>query len=72
MDKCASILVSFPPDDELDDEQYHKAAKQHVQTLDKLTKDRTLSPFAAQLLEVWNLFPVPQQPNLLAQVLMES
>jgi len=50
MDRALSALLSFT---ELDhDEQYHKAARQHVQKLDKLVKENALASFTNQLLEV--------------------
>ena len=52
MEQCASVLLSFPPDQKLSDEQYHKAARQHVQALDRLIQERVILPYAERLLEV--------------------
>ncbi len=46
------MLLSFPPDQNLSDEQYHKAARQHVQTLDRLIQERVIPLYAERLLEV--------------------
>lgn len=55
MDQCASVLLAFPPDQELaDDEQYDKAVKAHVQRLGRLLKEQAavLSANAGLLLDV--------------------
>lgn len=55
MDECASVLLGFPPDKELaDDEQYDKAVKAHVQRVSRLMKDQAVlvSANAGELLEV--------------------
>ncbi|KAH8881581.1 hypothetical protein GQ53DRAFT_787969 [Thozetella sp. PMI_491] len=51
MEQCASVLLSFPTDQELSDEQYNKQARQHVAAIEKMAKERLLVPFAEELLE---------------------
>ncbi|KAI1748052.1 cop9 subunit [Xylaria castorea] len=41
MDQCASVLLAFPPQSGLaDDETYHKAASTHIQRLSRMLKER--------------------------------
>lgn len=55
MDECASVLLGFPPDQDLaDDEQYDKAVKAHIQRVGRLLKEQPalVSANADQLLDV--------------------
>ena len=54
MDQCASALLSFPPDGNVDEVAYDKAARAHVQRLSQLLKEKSslLNRSANDLLEV--------------------
>jgi hypothetical protein len=54
MDHCAAVLLLFPESfsNDLPDPEYHKAARQHVQKVENLSKDGLLAKFAPQLLPV--------------------
>jgi hypothetical protein len=54
MDQHASILLAFPDGKYSSNEEYHRAARQHVQKVEKLVKEHAadLGSHAAQLLEV--------------------
>ncbi|KAK1836252.1 COP9 signalosome complex subunit 3 [Podospora conica] len=52
MDRCAAVLLLFPEtfSNDLPDPEYNKAARQHVQKVENLSKDGLLAKFAPQLL----------------------
>ncbi|RYC61375.1 hypothetical protein CHU98_g4830 [Xylaria longipes] len=55
MDQCASVLLAFPPQSGLaDDETYHKAASTHIQRLSRMLKERAkdLVVYSASLFDV--------------------
>jgi hypothetical protein len=59
MDQLAAVLLAFPPSEGFEQPDraaaaYDRAAREHVQTLEKLRKDKTadFSSHAAQLLRV--------------------
>lgn len=62
MDHCAAVLLLFPESfsNDLPDPEYHKAARQHVQKVENLSKDGLLVKFAPQLLPV----SPPPRPSL--------
>ncbi|KAK0614178.1 hypothetical protein B0T14DRAFT_438502 [Immersiella caudata] len=52
MDQYASVILAFPDGQDLSDVEYHRAARQHVQKIEKLVKDAAdFGSQAAQLLE---------------------
>ncbi|KAM7217848.1 COP9 signalosome complex subunit 3 [Rhypophila decipiens] len=70
MDHCASVLLAFPHTSELaDNEDYDKAARIHVQKVDKLIKENggNFPIFAEQLLDIVN--PVDHSISYLALLL---
>ncbi|KAJ2985371.1 hypothetical protein NUW58_g5568 [Xylaria curta] len=55
MDRCASVLLAFPPRGDLtDNETYHKAASAHIHRLSKMLKEqsRELVAFSTELFNV--------------------
>ena len=64
MEHCAAVLLLFPESfsNDLPDPEYHKAARQHVQKVENLSKDGLLAKFAPQLLSV---SPIASSPAAL-------
>ncbi|KAI0855558.1 cop9 subunit [Xylaria cubensis] len=55
MDQCASVLLAFPPQSGLvDDETYHKAVSAHIQRLSRMLKERArdLVVYSASLFDI--------------------